>query len=81
MLRCREKGIGSANSLGNSTIFDSNKTEVLRLLLVLLSRQIYIPAVSLFTNPIVLFVAYRSKDAKTRCPYHPVFAAKHSHEF
>ncbi|KIM48882.1 hypothetical protein M413DRAFT_89117 [Hebeloma cylindrosporum] len=46
-----EKGIGSANSLGNSTTFDSNRTEVLRLLLVLLSRQIYIPAASLFTNP------------------------------
>jgi hypothetical protein len=47
----REKGIGSATSLGNTTSHDSNKTEVLRLLLVLLSRQIYIPASSLFTNP------------------------------
>ncbi|KDR73482.1 hypothetical protein GALMADRAFT_227930 [Galerina marginata CBS 339.88] len=46
-----EKGIGSANSLGNTAMYDSNKTEVLRLLLVLLSRQIYIPAASLFTNP------------------------------
>lgn len=32
-------------------MYDSNKTEVLRLLLVLLSRQIYIPAASLFTKP------------------------------
>uniref|UniRef100_A0A8H7Y292 RecA family profile 1 domain-containing protein n=1 Tax=Psilocybe cubensis TaxID=181762 RepID=A0A8H7Y292_PSICU len=46
-----EKGIGSANSLGNTTMYDSNKTEVLRLLLVLLSRQIYLPAASLFTHP------------------------------
>lgn len=51
MLTYREKGIGSATSLGNTTLYDSNKTEVLRLLLVLLSRQIYIPASSLFTNP------------------------------
>ncbi|KAF8911951.1 high-temperature-induced dauer-formation protein-domain-containing protein [Gymnopilus junonius] len=46
-----EKGIGSATSLGNTTMYDNNKTEVLRLLLVLLSRQIYIPAASLFSNP------------------------------
>ena len=50
-MTCREKGIGSASSLGNNNLYDSNKTEVLRLLLVLLSRQIYIPASSLFTNP------------------------------
>ncbi|KAF4615248.1 hypothetical protein D9613_002761 [Agrocybe pediades] len=49
-----EKGIGSANSLGNTSSFDGNKTEVLRLLLVLLSRQIYIPAASLFTHPSLL---------------------------
>jgi hypothetical protein len=30
---------------------DTNKTEVLRLLLVLLSRQIYVPPPSLFTKP------------------------------
>ncbi|KAF8162962.1 high-temperature-induced dauer-formation protein-domain-containing protein [Crassisporium funariophilum] len=46
-----EKGIGSASTLGNNSAFDNNKTEVLRLLLVLLSRQIYIPAASLFTKP------------------------------
>jgi hypothetical protein len=48
----REKGIGSTTSLGNnSTALDSNRTEVLRLFLVLLSRQIYVPAGSLFTTP------------------------------
>ncbi|KAF9036701.1 high-temperature-induced dauer-formation protein-domain-containing protein [Panaeolus papilionaceus] len=47
-----EKGIGSTASLNNNNaIYDNNKTEVLRLLLVLLSRQIYIPASSLFTHP------------------------------
>ncbi len=48
----REKGIGSTTVLGNNTTtYDSNKNEVLRLVLVLLSRQIYVPAVSLFTKP------------------------------
>lgn len=47
-----EKGIGSTADLGpNSSAYDSNKTEVLRLLLVLLSRQIYSPPGSLFTHP------------------------------
>ncbi|PPR04968.1 hypothetical protein CVT24_010426 [Panaeolus cyanescens] len=47
-----EKGIGSTASLNhNNSAYDSNKTEVLRLLLILLSRQIYIPASSLFTHP------------------------------
>jgi len=48
----RDKGIGSTTPLGNnSAVLDSNRTEVLRLLLVLLSRQIYIPPLSLFTKP------------------------------
>ncbi|ESK85891.1 hypothetical protein Moror_2314 [Moniliophthora roreri MCA 2997] len=46
-----EKGIGSTSDPGPSQQYDNNKAEVLRLLLVLLSRQIYIPASSLFTNP------------------------------
>lgn len=51
-LCCREKGIGSTSSLGHHTTnYDSNKTEVLRLILVLLSRQIYVSASSLFTKP------------------------------
>ena len=47
----REKGIGSTINLGNNAIFDSNRTEVLRLLLILLSQQIYAPAGSLFSKP------------------------------
>lgn len=47
----RERGIGSTSSQGNNPVFDNNKTEVLRLMLVLLSRQIYIPASALFTSP------------------------------
>ncbi|KAJ3767498.1 high-temperature-induced dauer-formation protein-domain-containing protein [Lentinula raphanica] len=46
-----EKGIGSTIDPGPSHQYDNNKTEVLRLLLVLLSRQIYIPASSLFSRP------------------------------
>lgn len=47
----REKGIGSTANLGNNTLLDSNRTEVLRLLLILLSQQIYAPAGSLSTKP------------------------------
>ncbi|KAG1883192.1 high-temperature-induced dauer-formation protein-domain-containing protein [Suillus subluteus] len=46
-----EKGIGSTTDPGPNHAYDSNKTEVLRLLLVLLSRQIYIPPAALFTHP------------------------------
>ncbi|KAJ7098145.1 high-temperature-induced dauer-formation protein-domain-containing protein [Mycena belliarum] len=46
-----EKGIGSTSDPGSSHAFDSNKTEVLRLLLVLLSRQIYIPPTALLSKP------------------------------
>lgn len=47
----REKGVGATTDPGASTQYDSNKTEVLRLLLVLLSRQIYISPSSLFSKP------------------------------
>lgn len=47
----REKGIGSTTDLGPSHPYENNRTEVLRLLLVFLSRQIYVPAGSLFTHP------------------------------
>jgi len=47
----REKGVGSTADLGPSQAYDANKTEVLRLLLVLLSRQIYTPPSSLLTSP------------------------------
>ncbi|KAJ3867565.1 high-temperature-induced dauer-formation protein-domain-containing protein [Lentinula novae-zelandiae] len=46
-----EKGIGSMVDPGPGHQYDSNKTEVLRLLLVLLSRQIYVSASSLFSKP------------------------------
>ncbi|KAI0262890.1 high-temperature-induced dauer-formation protein-domain-containing protein [Gloeopeniophorella convolvens] len=46
-----EKGVGSTADLGPTQALDTNKTEVLRLLLVLLSRQIYTPPGSLFTSP------------------------------
>ncbi|KAH7930903.1 hypothetical protein BV22DRAFT_1028069 [Leucogyrophana mollusca] len=46
-----EKGVGSTSDPGPNHAFDSNKTEVLRLLLVLLSRQIYVTPSSLFTKP------------------------------
>lgn len=47
----REKGVGSTSDPGPSFSYDGNKTEVLRLILVLLSRQIYVPPSSLFTKP------------------------------
>ncbi|KAJ7135027.1 high-temperature-induced dauer-formation protein-domain-containing protein [Mycena crocata] len=46
-----EKGIGSTSDPGPSHAYDNNKTEVLRLLLVLLSRQIYVSPASLFSKP------------------------------
>jgi len=47
----REKGVGSTVDPGSSHTYDSNRIEVLRLLLVLLSRQIYVPPSCLFTKP------------------------------
>jgi hypothetical protein len=47
----REKGVGSTTDPGPNHAYDNNKTEVLRLLLVLLSRQIYIPSGSMFSKP------------------------------
>ncbi|KAG6878097.1 hypothetical protein C0992_008585 [Termitomyces sp. T32_za158] len=46
-----EKGVGSTTDPGPSHPYENNRTEVLRLLLVLLSRQIYVPSGSLFTHP------------------------------
>ncbi|PCH38345.1 hypothetical protein WOLCODRAFT_96951 [Wolfiporia cocos MD-104 SS10] len=46
-----EKGVGSTVDPGPSQPYESNKTEVLRLLLVLLSKQIYSPPSALFTSP------------------------------
>lgn len=47
----REKGVGSTTDPGPSQGFESNRTEVLRTLLVLFSKQIYAPPVALFTSP------------------------------
>lgn len=47
----REKGIGSTADPGPSHTYDANKTEVLRLLLILLSRQIYVPPSALLSKP------------------------------
>ena len=47
----REKGVGTTTDPGPSQPYESNRTEVLRLLLVLFSKQIYAPPVSLFTTP------------------------------
>ncbi|OCH95639.1 hypothetical protein OBBRIDRAFT_745433 [Obba rivulosa] len=46
-----EKGVGSTVDPGPSQSYESNRTEILRLLLVLLSKQIYVPPVALFTSP------------------------------
>ncbi|KIJ69506.1 hypothetical protein HYDPIDRAFT_106142 [Hydnomerulius pinastri MD-312] len=46
-----EKGVGTTTDPGPSAQYDSNKTEVLRLFLVLLSRQIYVSPGSLFSKP------------------------------
>lgn len=48
---CREKGVGSTVDPGPSQAYEGNKTEVLRLLLVLLSKQIYAPSSALFISP------------------------------
>ncbi|TFK55288.1 hypothetical protein OE88DRAFT_1675005 [Heliocybe sulcata] len=46
-----EKGVGSTVDPGPSHIYDSNKTEVLRLLLVLFSKQIYVSPSALLSTP------------------------------
>ncbi|KAI0797781.1 high-temperature-induced dauer-formation protein-domain-containing protein [Abortiporus biennis] len=46
-----EKGVGSTVDPGPSQAYEGNKTEVLRLLLVLLSKQIYAPPSALFISP------------------------------
>ncbi|KAI5124045.1 hypothetical protein M0805_003874 [Coniferiporia weirii] len=46
-----EKGVGSTIDPGPNHAHDQNKVEVLRLLLVLLSKQIYMPPTSLLTSP------------------------------
>ncbi|KAI0747903.1 high-temperature-induced dauer-formation protein-domain-containing protein [Daedaleopsis nitida] len=59
-----EKGIGSTVDPGPSQQYESNKTEVLRLLLVLLSRQIYAPPAALFTSPSAYTLHFVQKLAR-----------------
>lgn len=49
--QCREKGVGSTSDPGSSQAIESNRTEVLRTLLVLFSKQIYAPPSALFISP------------------------------
>ncbi|KAI0287914.1 high-temperature-induced dauer-formation protein-domain-containing protein [Russula brevipes] len=60
----REKGVGSTVDLGPTQAYDTNKTEVLRLLLVLLSRQIYTPPSSLFTSPSLYTLHFVQKSQR-----------------
>ncbi|KAJ6547333.1 high-temperature-induced dauer-formation protein-domain-containing protein [Mycena capillaripes] len=59
-----EKGIGSTSDPGSNHAYDSNKTEVLRLLLVLLSRQIYISPAALFSKPSLYSLHVVQKTAR-----------------
>ncbi len=60
----REKGVGSTADLGPTQVYDTNKTEVLRLLLVLLSRQIYTPPSSLLTTPSLYTLHFVQKSQR-----------------
>lgn len=48
--RNRETGIGSSKPIGTSKELDDNRTEILRLLLVLFSRSMYIPPTAITTT-------------------------------
>lgn len=60
----REKGVGSTADLGPAQAYDANKTEVLRLLLVLLSRQIYSSPSSLLTSPSLYTLHFVQKSQR-----------------
>ncbi|KAH9985576.1 high-temperature-induced dauer-formation protein-domain-containing protein [Russula vinacea] len=59
-----EKGVGSTADLGPAQAYDANKTEVLRLLLVLLSRQIYSSPSSLLTSPSLYTLHFVQKSQR-----------------
>ncbi|KAH9842911.1 high-temperature-induced dauer-formation protein-domain-containing protein [Rhodofomes roseus] len=59
-----ETGVGSTVDPGPSQPYESNRTEVLRLLLVLLSKQIYAPPVSLFTCPSLYSLQFVQKTPR-----------------
>ncbi len=67
--------MGSTADLGPTQAYDTNKTEVLRFLLVFLSRQIYMPPSSLLTTP----SQYTLHFATRRADY-PLFSAEYSYE-
>lgn len=56
--------MGSTADLGPTQAYDTNKTEVLRLLLVLLSRQIYTPPSSLLTSPSLYTLHFVQKSQR-----------------
>lgn len=60
----REQGVGSTVGPGPSQPYESNRIEVLRLLLVLLSKQIYAPPVSLFTCPSLYSLQFVQKTPR-----------------
>ena len=61
LIYCREKGVGSTIDPGPTHAHDLNKVEVLRFLLVLLSRQIYTSPTSVLTaaSPYSLMLVQR----------------------
>ncbi|KAH9934896.1 high-temperature-induced dauer-formation protein-domain-containing protein [Fomitopsis serialis] len=59
-----EKGVGSTVEPGPSQLYESNRTEVLRLLLVLLSKQIYTPPAALFTCPSLYSLQFVQKTPR-----------------
>ncbi|KAI0736870.1 high-temperature-induced dauer-formation protein-domain-containing protein [Fomitopsis betulina] len=59
-----EQGVGSTVGPGPSQPYESNRIEVLRLLLVLLSKQIYAPPVSLFTCPSLYSLQFVQKTPR-----------------
>lgn len=62
--RTRDNGIGSTTSIGSTSQFDANKTEVLRFLLILLSKTIYHAPNDLLARP-NKWAAYLVQSDKT----------------
>lgn len=60
----REKGVGSTTDPGPGQGLESNKTEVLRLLLVLLSRQIYTSPSQMLTKPSIYTIQLVQKTQR-----------------
>ena len=56
--------MGSTADIGPTQAYDTNKTEVLRLLLVLFSRQIYTTPLSLLTSPSLYTLHFVQKSQR-----------------